>query len=162
MPLCNLLDQQLHDQLEQLVSASLTTRGLAIQSILWQREQVLKASEERLASAMAELHDYEQASTSLDALDDEQRQLEQTRKPQLEQEQHQLMEEQRQVAQAKAARQSLEQQLTPLNQRRQQLQLQRRRLQETEKRWRTNSSRTCASPQNWSACNACWWSKAKP
>lgn len=127
------LDQQLHDQLEQLVSASLTTRGTRHQSILWQREQALKASEERLASAMAELHDYEQASTSLDALDDEQRQLEQTRKPQLEQEQHQLMEEQRQVAQAKAARQSLEQQLTPLNQRQQQLQLHRRRLQETEK-----------------------------
>lgn len=126
------LDQQLHDQLEQLVSASLTTRGTRHQSVLWQCEQALKASEERLASATAELSDFEQASTSLDALDDEQRQLEQERKPQLEQEQNQLMDEQRQQAQAKAARQALEQQLTPLSQQRQQLQLQLRRLRETE------------------------------
>ncbi len=126
------LDQQLHDQLEQLVSASLTTRGTRHQSVLWQCEQTLKASEERLASATAELRDFEQASTSLDALDDEQRQLEQERKPQLEQEQNQLMDEQRQQAQAKAARQALEQQLTPLSQQRQQLQLQLRRLRETE------------------------------
>lgn len=126
------LDQQLHDQLEQLVSASLTTRGTRHQSVLWQCEQALKASEERLASATAELSDFEQASTSLDALDDEQRQLEQERKPQLEKEQNQLMNEQRQQAQAKAARQAFEQQLTPLSQQRQQLQLQLRRLRETE------------------------------
>jgi DNA repair exonuclease SbcCD ATPase subunit len=126
------LDQQLHDRLEQLVSASLTTRGTRHQSVLWHCEQALKASEERLASATAELHDYEEASTSLDALDDEQRQLEQERKPQLEQEQNQLLDEQRQQAQAKAARQALEQQLTPLSQQRQQLQLQLRRLRETE------------------------------
>ena len=126
------LDQQLHDRLEQLVSASLTTRGTRHQSVLWHCEQTLKASEERLASATAELHDYEEASTSLDALDDEQRQLEQERKPHLEQEQNQLLDEQRQQAQAKAARLALEQQLTPLSQQRQQLQLQLRRLRETE------------------------------
>ena len=126
------LDQQLHDRLEQLVSASLTTRGTRHQSVLWHCEQALKASEERLASATAELHDYEEASTSLDALDDEQRQLEQERKPHLEQEQNQLLDEQRQQAQAKAARLALEQQLTPLSQQRQQLQLQLRRLRETE------------------------------
>ncbi len=126
------LDQQLHDRLEQLVSSSLTTRGTRHQSVLWHCEQALKASEERLASATAELHDYEEASTSLDALDDEQRQLEQERKPQLEQKQNQLLDEQRQQAQAKAARQAVEQQLTPLSQQRQQLQLQLRRLRETE------------------------------
>ncbi|MGC6483019.1 MAG: AAA family ATPase [Synechococcus sp.] len=126
------LDQQIHTQLETLVAASLTTRGTRHQSVLWQREQALHACEDQLATATANLQHYEQASAKLDALDDEQRQLEQERKPQLAAEKQLLMEEQQQQAQAEATRQALEQQLLPLNQHRQQLQRQLHRLQDTD------------------------------
>ena len=125
------LDQHLHDQLEQLVNSSLTSRGVRTQSRLWQCEQTLQERRLQLETAESERERFEQASAELDALDDERRRLEQ-QIPHLETTRLRLQEQRRNHHQEQSARTALEQQLTPLNQQHQHLQLMQRRLQQSE------------------------------
>ena len=125
------LDQHLHDQLEQLVNSSITSRGVRTQSRLWQTEQLLQESRLRLETAEAEQLRFEQASAELDALDDERRQLEQ-QQPQLEAERLRVQNDRRNHDQEQSARTALERQLKPLELQHQQVQLIQRRLQQTD------------------------------
>ena len=125
-------DQHLHDQLSQLVSASVTSRGVRQQSRLWQCEQTLRERQQQRDDAEAELVRYEQASTELDALDDALRQLQHTQLPQLKRARKHLQERHKQQDNVLAERKALHQQLKPLRHQHQQLVLHHRRLQQTE------------------------------
>ena len=126
------LDQQLHDQLNQLVSASLTSRGIRHQSRLWHCAQELKERQQHCDDAAAALKRYEQTSAELDTLDDQLQQLQETQLPQLKLERSRRQTDQTELERALAQRTALEQQRKPLALQRQQLQLQHQRLQQTE------------------------------
>ena len=126
------LDQQLHRQLEQLVSSSLTSRGTRHQSRLWQCEQALEERRLQLDAATADLERYEQANAALDAIEDKQRQLEQVQRPSLEAERQRLVALQQQQDKALAERKGVEQQLIPMQQQQSQLAMQLRNLRQTE------------------------------
>ncbi len=126
------LDQQLHRQLEQLVSSSLTSRGTRHQSRLWQCEQAVEERRLQLDAASANLERYEQASAELDAIEDKHRQLEQVQRPRLEAERQRLVALQQQQDKALAERKGVEQQLIPMQQQQSQLAMQQRNLLQTK------------------------------
>ena len=126
------LDQQLHRQLEQLVSSSLTSRGTRHQSRLWQCEQAVEERRLQLDAATANLERYEQASAELDAIEDKHRQLEQVQRPRLEAERQRLVALQQQQDKALAERKGVEQQLIPMQQQQSQLAMQQRNLRQTK------------------------------
>lgn len=73
------LDQHVYEQLESLVAASLTSRGVKQNSELWKRRQELKQATEQRNEAQERLTAYERACRDLDgneqALDDLERQV---------------------------------------------------------------------------------------
>ena len=127
------IDQHLHEQLNQLVSASLTTRGSRHQSRLWHCEQAVEQQRELLNEAINALTTYEQASGELDNLDEEQRRLENEQRPTLEAERRRLQTLQQQQERSAAERKALQQQLAPMEQQCKQLALQQRNLQQALK-----------------------------
>ena len=127
------LDQHLHEQLNQLVSESLTTRGSRHQSRLWHCEQAVEQQRELLNDAITALTIYEQASGELDNLDEEQRRLDDEQRPTLEAERRRLQTLQEQQERSAAERKGLQQQLVPMEQQCKQLALQQRNLQQALK-----------------------------
>ena len=125
------LDQHLHDQLKQLVSTSVTTRGARHQSRLWLSEQAVVKQREVLTEACSVLSRFEQASDELDNLDEEQRHLANHQRPKLEAERCRLQALQQRQERATAERKGLQRQLAPMEQQHKQLTLQARNLQQT-------------------------------
>lgn len=61
------MDQNVYDQLESLVSASMTSRGVKQNSDLWRRRQELQQASQRHVDAQQQLSSYESACFELEA-----------------------------------------------------------------------------------------------
>ncbi len=77
------LDQRVYNQLERLVSESLSTRGVRQQSVLWKRQEALKAAKQQHFEALEQLHGFEASCQELDSIEQELKDLEQERLPEI-------------------------------------------------------------------------------
>jgi len=84
------LDQAIHAQLEQLVAASFTSRGVKQQSELWKRRQELQLAERGYEEARQQLEIYETACEELDRNEQALRDLETGVVPELQQQRRRL------------------------------------------------------------------------
>ncbi|QNJ06181.1 AAA domain protein [Synechococcus sp. MEDNS5] len=111
------LDQHIHDQLEVLVAASFTSRGVKQQSELWKRRQELQQAEQRHQDACQQLEIYESACEELDRNEKALRDLETGAVPELRQQRSRLtalLDLQRLLAPLIQEEQQLKQQLNSL------------------------------------------------
>jgi len=111
------LDQDIHAQLEQLVAASFTSRGVKQQSELWKRRQELQLAERGYEEACQQLEIYETACEELDRNEQALRDLETGAVPELQQQRRRLtalLELQRLLAPLTHEEQQLRQQLKNL------------------------------------------------
>ena len=111
------LDQHIHDQLELLVAASFTSRGVKQQSELWKRRQELQQAEQQHQDALQQLELYESACEQLDRNEQALRGLETGAQPELQQQRRRLtalLDLQRSLAPLIQEEQRLQQQLKSL------------------------------------------------
>jgi len=124
------LDQRVNDQLESLVQASLTSRGVRTNSVLWQCQQSCAAAQEALETAIETRERFEQSGEALDRLVQEIDTIERQQLPAL---QGRIRSQKQRI--------SLLQSLEPLRLRREQLERQRSSLQRLETEARSQAER---------------------
>lgn len=124
------LDQRVNDQLECLVQASFTSRGVRTNSVLWQCQQTCAEARKELETAIETRERFEQSSEALDRLVQEIDMIERQHLPAL----------QGRICSRKQ-RISLLHSLEPLRLRREQLERQRSSLQRLESEARSQAER---------------------
>jgi len=124
------LDQRVNDQLESLMQASLTSRGVRTNSVLWQCQQTCAAAQEALETAIETRERFEQSGEALDRLVQEIDTIERQQLPAL---QGRIRSQKQRI--------SLLQSLEPLRLRREQLERQRSSLQRLETEARSQAER---------------------
>ena len=124
------LDQRVNDQLESLVQAAFTSRGVRTNSVLWQCQQSCAAAQEALETAIETRERFEQSGEALDRLVQEIDTIERQQLPAL---QDRIRSQKQRI--------SLLQSLEPLRLRREQLDRQRSSLQRLESEARSQAER---------------------
>jgi energy-coupling factor transporter ATP-binding protein EcfA2 len=124
------LDQRVNDQLESLVQAAFTSRGVRTNSVLWQCQQTCAAAKEALETAIETRERFEQSGEALDRLVQEIDTIERQQLPAL---QGRIRSQKQRI--------SLLQSLEPLRLRREQLNRQRSSLQRLETEARSQAER---------------------
>ena len=116
------LDQKVSTELEALVEATFTSRGVRRNSLLWQCQQQRERAEDALKTAELQRDSFESTSAELDQLEHELDLLTSDRKPALKKRRFELQTQQEQTRQDEAALLLYRQQLEPLQLRKKQLQ----------------------------------------
>lgn len=124
------LDQRVNDQLESLVQAAFTSRGVRTNSVLWQCQQTRAAAREALQAAIGTRERFEQSGEALDQLVQQIDTIERQQLPAL---QGRIRSQKHRI--------SLLQSLEPLRLRREQLDRQRSSLQRLEMEARSQAER---------------------
>lgn len=124
------LDQRVNDQLESLVGAAFTSRGVRTNSVLWQCQQTCAEARDALETAIETRERFEQSGEALDRLVQEIDTIERQQLPAL---QGRIRSQKQRI--------SLLQSLEPLRLRREQLDRQRSSLQRLESEARSQAER---------------------